>query len=368
MAALRDELEQAHGAATEFSSIPVIDMQPFVSWWRATEQPQPGGAGAEAEAALAAAAAVTAEQVGRACREVGFLVLVGTGIPDGLMDGAMSAAQRFLTAPAEHKASASSGAGHPSAAASRCYRGYEAMEGKEAWEMGRELPEEPESLPLHGPNRWPAADAHGGAAFRQTMEAYYAAVVSFARCLLGALCLSLGLPPRLMQGATGASLAHLRMWRYAQASAEGSLPEHTDHGFLTLLLQDGGGGLQARNRAGEWVGVPPQPHSLVINSGRLLSRWTNNAFPATFHRVLNNSSADRFSVPLFFGTNYETVISPLDCCFEAASAAAAPGSVVCGEYIAEGYAWQGAVNAGEATAADAAAEAGADYDEHGGGG
>ena len=35
-----------------------------------------------------------------------------------------------------------------------------------------------------------------------------------------------------------------------------------------------------------------------------------------------------------------------------------------GEYIAEGYAWQGAVNAGEASAVDAAAEAGADYAEH----
>ena len=72
------------------------------------------------------------------------------------------------------------------------------------------------------------------------------------------------------------ALAHLRMWRYEQASEEGSLPEHTDHGFLTLLLQDGGGGLQARNRAGAWIDVPPIPHSLVINTGRLLSRWTNN--------------------------------------------------------------------------------------------
>ena len=48
-----------------------------------------------------------------------------------------------------------------------------------------------------------------------------------------------------MQGETAEALAHLRMWRAEQASEEGSLPAHTDHGFLTLRLQDGGGGLQA---------------------------------------------------------------------------------------------------------------------------
>jgi hypothetical protein len=253
--------QQAHGAATEFSSIPIIDMQPFVRWWRATEQQIDdcaGGVEVEEEDGFTAAAA-TAERVGRACREVGFLVLVGTGIPDGLMDAAMEAAQRFLIAPADHKATASSTADHPSAAASRCYRGYEKMEGKEAWEMGRDLPEDPKAPPLHGPNRWPAADAYGGAAFRQTMEQYYAAAVSFARCLLGALCMSLGLSPRLMQGATGAPLAHLRIWRYERASAEGSLPEHTDHGFLTLLLQDGGGGPHLWGGGGGGASQATQP-------------------------------------------------------------------------------------------------------------
>jgi hypothetical protein len=97
----------------------------------------------------------------------------------------------------------------------------------------------------------------------------------------------------------------------------------------------------------------------------LLSLWTGNEFPATFHRVLNNPVHDRYSLPLFFGTNYETVISPLAMPRVVESDdGLVGGSVVCGEYIAEGYAWQGAVNAGEATAADAAEKAGADYAEH----
>ena len=187
-------MEQVHGAATEFSSIPVIDMQPFVRWWRSQVVEQSGAPSAalspEAEAEAASAAA-TAEEVGRACREVGFMVLTHTGISDELMDGAMVTAQRFFAAPAAHKLTASN-------AGDRCYRGFETMEGKEAWEMGLELPEEQDALPLHGPNRWPAAEYDGGA-FRETMEGYYAEAVGFARCLLGALCMSLGLPPQLVR-------------------------------------------------------------------------------------------------------------------------------------------------------------------------
>ena len=189
------------------------------------------------------------------------------------------------------------------------------------------------------------------------MEAYYAEAVDAARCLLGAICVALGLSAGAMRGETDAPLAHLRLWRYQQGAAAAGLPEHTDHGFLTLLLQDGGGGLQARNLRGEWVDVPPRPHTLVVNTGRLLSRWTNQTFPATFHRVLGRGGADRYSLPLFFGTNFSTVIAPLPCCGGPEVALAQP-AVVAGEYIMEGYAWQGAVNAGEATAVEAAAEQG----------
>ena len=342
---------QQHGAATEFTEIPEIDMAPFVRWWGYVLERR--AAAAEIEAAGRA----TAERIGAACRSVGFMVLYNTGIADGLMDAALAAARRFFAAPLAHKQTASN-------AGSRCYRGYEQLEGKEAWEMGRELPETAGVLPLHGPNRWPAPD-FGGGEFRASIEAYYSEAVVFARCLLAAMCVALGLPPDSMHAQTDAALAHLRLWKYEAGSAAGSLPEHTDHGFLTLLLQDGGGGLQARNMHGRWVDVPPRPYSLAVNTGRLLSLWTANVFPATFHRVLNNPEHDRYSLPLFFGTNYETVIAPL------APRGSGPetetqrqSSVVCGEYIAAGYAWQGAVNAGEASAADAAEQAGADYAEH----
>ena len=224
-----------HGAASAFEEIPVVDMAPFVAWWRAS-----GGRGE-----LDGPARATVTAVGEACRTVGFMVCANSGVPPATMDAAMTAAKGFFAAPAAHKATASN-------TGDRCYRGYEAIGGdKEAWEMGRELPAG-QPLPLHGPNRWPSPE-HDGEGFRSAMEAYYTEAVRFARCLLGAVCAALELPADAMQAETDAALAHLRLWRYQQGAAEAGLPEHTDHGFLTLLLQDGGGGLQARNLAGGWM-------------------------------------------------------------------------------------------------------------------
>ena len=42
---------------------------------------------------------------------------------------------------------------------------------------------------------------------------------------------------------------------------------HVDTGFVTLLAQDGVGGLQARRRSGEWIDVPPAEGTLAVNFG-----------------------------------------------------------------------------------------------------
>ena len=72
-----------------------------------------------------------------------------------------------------------------------------------------------------------------------------------------------------------------------------------DFGFVTLLAQDGVAGLQAKNLAGEWIGVPPAEGTLVVNFGKLLERWTGGRVRATRHRVIA-PGAERFSIPFFY--------------------------------------------------------------------
>jgi len=84
---------------------------------------------------------------------------------------------------------------------------------------------------------------------------------------------------------------------------------HTDSGFVTLLWQDGTGGLQAES-AGGWVDVPPAPGGLVVNFGQMLGDWTGGRIRATRHRVIGGL-AERFSVPFFLEPAVDAVIEPL---------------------------------------------------------
>lgn len=80
---------------------------------------------------------------------------------------------------------------------------------------------------------------------------------------------------------------------------------HTDPGVLTVLAQDGVGGLQVKhtNEAGEsyWVDAKPVPGALVINVGDLLQIMSNDKYKSIEHRVVMNSREEaRVSVAVFF--------------------------------------------------------------------
>ncbi|KAL8486606.1 hypothetical protein ACS0TY_023335 [Phlomoides rotata] len=77
------------------------------------------------------------------------------------------------------------------------------------------------------------------------------------------------------------------------------LSEHTDSGFLSLLLQDEIGGLQVLHKD-QWVDVPPSPGALIVNIGDLMQLITNAKFKSVYHRVLANNVGPRISVGVFF--------------------------------------------------------------------
>jgi isopenicillin N synthase-like dioxygenase len=114
----------------------------------------------------------------------------------------------------------------------------------------------------------------------------------------------------------------------ASADQFGVAP-HTDFGALTLLRQDRVGGLQIRDRAGDWVTAHPIDGTIVVNVGDLLARWTNNRFASTPHRVVNTSGQERFSMVAAIDPNFETDMSPI----------VGPGEtpkyepLTCGEYL-----------------------------------
>lgn len=44
------------------------------------------------------------------------------------------------------------------------------------------------------------------------------------------------------------------------------MPPHSDHGLLTLLIQNGINGLQVQHK-GKWVNVNAMPNSFLVNTG-----------------------------------------------------------------------------------------------------
>jgi isopenicillin N synthase-like dioxygenase len=166
--------------------------------------------------------------------------------------------------------------------------------------------------------------------WRADISSYYLAMERIARALMHSLARSLGLPQDYFDLLFHQGLSTLRLIRYpprdpaelASIADPGLWVEnesarchlvgapHTDSGFVTLLAQDGVGGLQARTREGLWVDVPPAEDTLVINFGQVLEQWTSGRIRATEHRVLG-SHTERHSIPFFYEARAAAVIQPL---------------------------------------------------------
>jgi len=72
--------------------------------------------------------------------------------------------------------------------------------------------------------------------------------------------------------------------------------------------------LQVLNTKKQWIDAPPIPDTLVINLGDQFARWTNDVFKSTIHRAVNRSGVRRYSIPLFFGTDYHVKLEPIPSC------------------------------------------------------
>jgi isopenicillin N synthase-like dioxygenase len=159
----------------------------------------------------------------------------------------------------------------------------------------------------YGGNQWPAEVPHASA----QCEAYIQALLGLARRLLQLLALSLALPEAYFDATSESPMITLRMLRYpphppgADDRTFGA-GAHTDWGALTLLAQDGHGGLEVALPDGSWLAAPPMPGAFIVNLGDMMPRWTNGLYRSSMHRVRNTLSngAARYSIPFFYEPDY----------------------------------------------------------------
>ncbi|WP_017446472.1 isopenicillin N synthase family dioxygenase [Gayadomonas joobiniege] len=92
---------------------------------------------------------------------------------------------------------------------------------------------------------------------------------------------------------------------------------HTDYGSITLLFQDQVGGLEVKSRHSGWVKATPIAGSIVVNTGDLMQRWTNDVLKSNLHRVRQPAESrhqDRYSIAYFCSPNSDFVVECIDSC------------------------------------------------------
>ncbi|GKC99627.1 2-oxoglutarate (2OG) and Fe(II)-dependent oxygenase superfamily protein, partial [Tanacetum coccineum] len=92
---------------------------------------------------------------------------------------------------------------------------------------------------------------------------------------------------------------------------------HSDMGTLTVLLQDGIGGIyvikgeDSTSGNEDWIEIPPVHGALVINIGDALQIISNGRYRSAEHRVRTTSVESRVSVPIFNAPLPVVKIGPL---------------------------------------------------------
>lgn len=265
-----------------------------------------------------------AEAIDRACQETGFLLIAGHGISHETRSAMFEQMARFFSLPVSEKEKIAIGR-------SNCHRGYVALATEsldDAHTMAGDLketidsgidhgPDHPEVLagtPLHGPNQLP--DLPG---FREVYDQYRAEAIAAAERVQRAMARALGMPDEFFLS-MGEIMYHLRMIHYPPQAklppADGQLGcgAHTDYGTITLLADDGVGGLQVMKRDGNWIDAVVPPDLYVCNLGDLFAIWTNDRWVSNPHRVVNPQYRDRYSIPLFVTPPFHARIECLPTC------------------------------------------------------
>jgi len=256
----------------------------------------------------------------RAAHDVGFLYVVGHGVPASVTDGILDAARAFFALPLEDRLAIDNVRSPQFRGYTRI--GYEHTNGRPdrrdqldigveraALELG---PEDPAYLRLVGPNQWPASFP----ALEDAVLAWQAEADRVSREVLRALAAALGQPDGYFdQWFDEEAHSHLKVIRYpgrGDSTDDQGVGAHKDYGFLALLLQDDFGGLQVQTLDGDWLDAPPVPGAFVLNLGEVLEIATRGYLRATVHRVVSPpGDVDRFSIPFFLGPRLDSVIEEI---------------------------------------------------------
>ena len=254
-------------------------------------------------------------------KDYGFIVLVDHPVDYKLTQKAYELIHEFFQLPVETKRQyvCKEGGGQ---------RGYTAFgvehaknsqfpDLKEFWHVGRDSLVNPEFQKYFPENIWPN-EIKG---FKETFLGLYNALDTTSVVIMDALGMALDLPQDYFRTMLRDGNSIMRPIHYPPLGPEAPAncvrsAAHEDINLITVMVGATTSGLELLDRDGKWLPVHNNDKQLVIDSGDMLSRLTNDIIPATTHRVVNpdNASSNRYSMPFFVHPNPDTVLSCVPSC------------------------------------------------------
>lgn len=239
--------------------------------------------------------------LGKACQDWGFFAVVNHGVPESLTKAMTEACGEFFNLTEEEKREFE---GKHVLDPIRCGTSFNAsVDPVLFWRDFLKVFVHPE---FHSPNK--------PTGFREISLEYTRRVRELARELLKGVSMSLGLEESYIEKSLNLErgLQTLAVNLYPpcpEPERAMGFPPHTDHGLLTILIQNGVSGLQVQHQT-KWVNVNSMPNAVVVNVGDHLKIMSNGKYKSVLHRAIVNGKSTRISVATVLGPSLDTVVSP----------------------------------------------------------
>ncbi|RDE07034.1 isopenicillin N synthase family dioxygenase [Sphingomonas aracearum] len=280
---------------------------------------------------------------GASFQRFGFAIVADHGIPQELIDRAWAETAELFRLPEEEKRQyhvpGGGGARGYTPFKTEIAKGASAVDLKEFWHIGRELPAGHRLADRMAPNIWPSRPE----GFRDTFLELFTAFDRAGDRLLSAIALHLGLEANWFDRAVTDGNSVLRLLHYPPipADAEGvRAGAHEDINLITLLLGADEAGLELLDRdTGQWLAIKPPEGAMVVNVGDMLQRLTNHVLPSTTHRVVNpppeRRGHSRYSMLFFLHPAPDFVIETLPGTITADTPNRYPAPITAHDYLHE---------------------------------
>lgn len=255
-------------------------------------------------------------------KDYGFINLSDHLVNEKILASAYDLVHEFFSLPVDQKLSYISKAGGGQ-------RGYTAFKKehardsvhpdlKEFWHVGRELPPGHHLEKYYPANIWPLEIP----LFQQALLNLYESMDKTSLIILQALGEALEVSPNYFREMITYGNSILRAIHYPPIQGpEGKTSmraaPHGDINLITLLVGATSSGLELLDRDGTWLAVDTKYQHIVVDSGDMLSRITNDVIPTTIHRVINplgEQNSARFSMPFFVHPHSEVNLSCIPSC------------------------------------------------------